>query len=217
MLRRLLRDTRASAMLEFAIVLPVLAVLYIGSYVAVDEVACNRKVSVATRTLADLISRSLSPTAIASNPAGTDATAILTAAGITLTPYSTINVTENVALVRVCDATHAYVIWTQAINYNASNQATATTPVLTASSLSSASVITLPANLTTTPSVPTSPDGSDVCQNYSTGTANKVQVGTAGAFLFLAEVDFTYQPLQGFGFPATVPLGNIIYMNPRLT
>lgn len=217
MLRRLLGDTRASAMLEFAICLPVLAVLYIGSYVAVDEVSCSRKVSVATRTLADLLSRSLSPTAIASNPSGTDATAILNAAVITLTPYSSYHATENVALVRICDATHAYVIWSQAVTYNSSGQSSSATPVLTASSLTSNSVIALPANMTTTPSVPTSPDGSDVCQNFSASTAQTTQVGTVGGFLFLAEVDYTYQPLPGFGFPATVPLGNILYMNPRLT
>jgi Flp pilus assembly protein TadG len=216
MLRRLLGDTRASAMLEFAIVLPVLAVLYIGSYLAIDEVSCSRKVSIATRTLVDLMSRSYSPSVIASSPSSTDATAILTAAGITLTPYSTSHAVENVALVRICDATHAYVIWTQAITYDSSGNAKSTTPVLTAGSLSSSSVIALPANMTTTPSVPTSPDGSDVCQNYSATTAQKTQVGTAGGYLYLAEVDYTYQPLPGFGFPATVPLSTILYMNPRL-
>jgi hypothetical protein len=71
--------------------------------------------------------------------------------------------------------------------------------------------------MVTTPSVPTSPDGSDVCQNYGATTAQKTQVGTAGGFLFVAEVDYTYQPLPGFGFPATVPLSTILYMNPRLT
>lgn len=216
MLKRLWQDRRGSVLAEFAICLPVLATLYIGSYMVVDEVGCSRKVSIATRTLTDLVSRSLSPSAITTNPAGTDATALMTAAALTLTPYSPVNATENVGLLRVCDSTHAYVIWSQAITYDASGQPTSATPLLTAGTLSSSSVVSVPNAMITTPMVPTSPDGSNVCQNYATGTTNKVQVGTAGGYLFVAQFDFAYQPLTGFGFPASVPLGNVLYMSPRL-
>ena len=217
MLRRLLRDTAGSIAVEFAATFPFLVLVYIGGYVAVDEVACNRKVSVATRTLADLLSRGYSPSTITANPSGTDVSSILTAAAITLTPYNVANATENVALVRVCDASHAYVIWTQAMTYTSAGAAVAGTPVLTANSLSSKSVITLPTNLATAEMIPTSPDGSNICSNFSPSTDQTTQVGTAGAFLFLAEFDYSYNPMQGFGFPTTAPLGNMIFMAPRLT
>ncbi len=219
MLRHLLRDTGASTILEFAICLPVLTLLYIGSYIVVDEVACSQKAAIATRTLTDLLSRSLSPSAIVSNPSGTDATALMTAAAITLTPYSPVNATENVALLRVCDSSHAYVIWSQAITYKANGTSQAATPALTAGSLTSNSVVSLPANMLTSssPLTPTSPDGSNICQNFGTGTSTKIQAGTAGGFLFLAQVDFAYVPMTGFGFPTSIKLGNILYMSPRLS
>jgi Flp pilus assembly protein TadG len=216
------RDSSGAAMFEFVICLPVLCLLYIVSYAVADVVSCSRKVTVATRTLTDLVSRSLSPSAIASNPSGTDATSLLSAAALTLTPYSADKATENVALVRVCDSSHAYVIWTQAVTFSGTTTSAAT-PILTAGSLSSQSVISLPTGMVTTPMIPTSPDGSDVCNNYSTSTSTTTQVGTSGSFIFLAEVDYTYAPLDSgtqltaFGFPATVPLGTILYMTPRLT
>jgi Flp pilus assembly protein TadG len=217
MLKQLLRDSSASVAIEFAACFPFLLLVYIGSYIVIDEVACNRKVSVASRTLADLLSRGLSPTTIYSNPSGTDATATLSAAAVTLTPYSTSHAKENIALVRVCDATHAYVVWSQATTFSPTGTATAVTPALTAGTLSAASVMSLSSNLVTSQMIPTSPDGSNVCTNYSPSTEETVQVGTAGAFLFVGEVDYTYQPLAGFGFPTTVSLGNIIFMSPRLT
>jgi Flp pilus assembly protein TadG len=216
MLRRLLRDTQASLIVEFAICLPVLCIMFLGSYIVVDLIACNRKVAVATRTLTDLAARSLSPSSITSSPSGTDATSVMTAAALTLIPYSNVNATENLALLRVCDATHAYVIWSQAVAYTAAGASTPATPVLTAGSLSSNSVVTVPANMITSPIVPTSPDGSNVCSNFSTGTSTKTQVGTAGGYLFVAEVDYPYQPLVGLGWTTTVPLGTILYMSPRL-
>ena len=215
-LTRLLRSTQASVAIEFAICLPVLVVMYIGSYIVVDEVSCSRRVAVATRTLTDLVSRSISPTAVVANPAGTDATALMSAAAITLTPYSNVNATENVALLRVCDATHAYVVWSQAVAYSASGTSISATPALTAGSLSSTSVVTVPTNMITSPMVPVSPDSSNICTNYSTGTSTKVQVGTAGGYLFLAQFDYAYVPLVGFGFPTSIAMGNILYMSPRL-
>ena len=103
------------------------------------------------------------------------------------------------------------------MTYTSAGAAVAGTPVLTANSLSSKSVITLPTNLATAEMIPTSPDGSNICSNFSPSTDQTTQVGTAGAFLFHAEFDYSYNPMQGFGFPTTAPLGNMIFMAPRLT
>jgi len=215
-LQRLLRDTAASALLEFAIALPVLTSLYIGAYVVADEVACQRKVGIAARTLADLLSRSISPGATTTNPAGIDASSVMSASVITLTPYGSGNATENVALLRVCDATHAYVIWAQAQTQSATGVATPATPLLQAGTLSAKSVVTVPSGMINSVMIPTSPDGSNVCQNFSTGTSTTTQVGTAGGYLFLGQIDYTYVPAVNLTLSSTVPMGQIIYMSPRL-
>jgi Flp pilus assembly protein TadG len=216
MLKRLLRDESASVLLEFAICLPVLITVYIGSYTVSDIAACNRKLSVAARTLTDLVSRGLSPSAVTSNPTGTDASFYMSAAVVTLTPYGRGSATEQVALLRICDSSHAYVVWSQAQTQTDQGTATKATPALTAGSLSATSVVNVPSSMITSPMVPTSPDGSDICTNYSAGTAQTVQLGTAGGYLFVSEVDYTYTPLAGFGFATSIPLGYSLYMSPRL-
>lgn len=44
-----LRDRRGVAMVEFALILPVMLVLYLGGAQLQDGIACNRKVTIATR------------------------------------------------------------------------------------------------------------------------------------------------------------------------
>ncbi len=90
------------------------------------------------------------------------------------------------------------------------------TPLLTAGTLSAKSVVTIPSNMVTSPMVPTSPDGSNICTNYNSGSANTVQVGTAGGYLFVSQVDYTYTPAVAYGFSTTIPLGYMLYMSPRL-
>jgi Flp pilus assembly protein TadG len=216
MLIRLLRDRSGSSMIEFAILLPTLLLLYLGGYELSDMIACNRKVGIAARSLADLASRSLSPSAVTSSPSSASGTAFMSAAAITLTPYNQANAEEQIALVRVCDATHAYVIWANAQTQTATGTVTAATPSLTAGTLTAASVISLPSNMITSPMVPTSPDGSDVCYNFQPSTTNTYQVGTTGGFLFVGQLAYSYTSLPQWFLTSTYPMGYTIYMSPRL-
>lgn len=215
MLRRLLADRSGSAMLEFAIVLPVMALVYLGGYELSDMISCNRKFGIAARSLTDLASRSLSPTSIVASPSGTSGTAYMSAAAITLTPYSQANATEQMALLRVCDATHAYVIWSAAQTQSSTGTATSITPSLTAGTLTSASVVTIPTGMITTPMIPTSPDGTDVCSNFGTSTSTNYQAGTVGGFLFYGQVAYSYTSLPKYILTSTIPMGYIFYMSPR--
>lgn len=54
---RFLRNRRGVALIEFAIVLPVLMLLFFGGFTMASGMAFNRKLSVATRALADLTSQ----------------------------------------------------------------------------------------------------------------------------------------------------------------
>ncbi|HMO28076.1 TadE/TadG family type IV pilus assembly protein [Enterovirga sp.] len=57
-LRRLLRDARGVAAVEFALVLPVLIAFYLGLNEVQPGLSIKRKLTLATRTLADLTTRS---------------------------------------------------------------------------------------------------------------------------------------------------------------
>ncbi|WP_420381740.1 TadE/TadG family type IV pilus assembly protein [Novosphingobium sp.] len=219
MLRRLARETNASVILEFAIALPLLLTLYIGSYTVTDLIACNRKLGVAARTLADLLARGQSPGAITASPSTFNATSYMNAAVITLTPYGVARATEDVALLRICDATHAYVVWSQAQTQDGAGTVTATTPTETAGKLSAASVVPIPSTLIPagSPFIPVSPDGSNVCTNYAASTSTTTQVGTAGGYMYIGQVSYTYMPSYTYGFTSVIPLSYYVYMVPRLT
>jgi Flp pilus assembly protein TadG len=219
MLTRLARDTNASVILEFAIALPLLLTLYIGSYTITDLIACNRKVGIAARTLVDLLSRGQSPSGIAASPSTFSATSYMNASVITLTPYGVARATEDVALLRVCDATHGYVIWSQAQTQDGAGTVTATTPSETAGKLNASSVVPIPATMipSGSPLIPTSPDGSNICTNYAPGTSTTTQVGTAGGYMFVGQVSYTYMPAMTYGFTSVIPLSYYIYMVPRLS
>jgi Flp pilus assembly protein TadG len=58
-LRAMMRDVEGAALIEFAIVLPVTLTLYYGSIQLQDGFACSRKVTIATRAVADLAAQNL--------------------------------------------------------------------------------------------------------------------------------------------------------------
>lgn len=202
MLIRLTRARDGTAAVEFAIVLSVMLAMFLGAYVVSDMIACYRKVTATTRALTDLVSRSVSP----SVGVGTSTiTTYINSADLVMSPFSTANATLQISQLRVCDATHAYVQWSQA--------QTGSTSVT--SSLTAGTVVSIPANLVTSPMVPSSPDGSNVCSNTTSGT-NKTQVGTAGGYLFFGQVAYTYTAAIRLGQPITTTMADQIYMSPRL-
>ncbi|MEO5586231.1 MAG: TadE/TadG family type IV pilus assembly protein [Novosphingobium sp.] len=223
MLRRFARNTRGAVLVEFAFALPVLLVLYLGGISVSDMIACSRKTAIATRSLVDLVSRTMSPAIIYNNPSSANARTQLSASAVVLSPYKLNNATQQVSLVRVCDATHAYVVWTQAQTQSADGSTvTATTSSHTAGTLPTSeaqaanTIITIPSNMVTTTMIPTSPDASNVCGNLAPGTSTKTQVGTAGGWLFVGTVTYSYTPGVSFFSLTPTPLTNTIYMVPRL-
>ncbi|MEN7537131.1 TadE/TadG family type IV pilus assembly protein [Aurantiacibacter flavus] len=223
MLMRLLSCTRGVALIEFAYILPLMMLLYFGGMTVSELIAVDRKVTTAARALADLASRSISPAIIYNDPDAVSASSFLSASAISLAPYKLDKATQQISLLRVCDDSHAYVVWTRARTQNAdgtvssviaSSDTSGTLP--TVETQSADTVVTIPNDMVSANMIPTSPDGSNVCGNLDPGTSTTTQVGTAGAFLYRGTVTYTYSPPISFMSFGTTELSDTIYMAPRL-
>lgn len=105
----LLRNESGVALTEFALCIPVLLIIYLGSFVISDAIACNRKVTVATRTITDLTTRY-------PNMTETDVSTILNASAQVMAPYNQADALVRVSEIQVTDASHAKIIWSRSIN-----------------------------------------------------------------------------------------------------
>ncbi len=123
--RRLLRDSGGAALIEFAMIFPLLLTMFLGSFILSDMIACNRKVTVAARELTDVTSRFASLQA-------SDLSTILAASSQVMVPYKAANTSTRVTEIKLLTTTTATVLWSQG---SPSSQA-----------LAKASTITLPAN-----------------------------------------------------------------------
>ena len=200
-------------------------VMYLGAYTVSDMVACNRKVTIAATTLANLASHALSPTSVLGASSTTSATTYLSAGALVLSPYPMDKGTETITLLRVCSTTKAYLVWSQTQTQD--NSGTVLTSPITAGSPTSPTLVTLPSGLLTTlagsgsyyPLAPTSTTSSttniDICAN-TPASGNTPVVGQAGAYLFLGKVDYSYTPAISYKAITTTQMANAIYMSPRL-
>lgn len=84
LLRRFGQDPGGVAAIEFAMVLPLLVTIYFGLTELVRAVDTGRKLTLYTRTIADLSGRATN-----NNPATSDMQAIVNAAGAIMQPYPT--------------------------------------------------------------------------------------------------------------------------------
>ena len=224
MLTRLRLDACGMVMIEFAIVLPVMLTMYLGAYVVSDMVACNRKVTVAATTLADLISRNMAPSGIAAAPASTSATSYLSGGALVLSPSPLSAATETITLLRVCSTTQGFVVWSQ--SQTQADDGTVLAAPITPGSTAAPTLVTLPAGLLTPlsgngsyyPLAPTSTTSSNtninICANTS-GSGNTPLVGSAGAYMFVGTVRYNYTPAFSYTTITTTQMTNSIYMSPR--
>ena len=105
-------DTSALAAVEFAMILPVLLVLYIGTVEITQAISVNRKVTHLASSLADLVTQTQSVS-------GDEMTDIFTAATPILNPYDTTPVKAVVAAVDIDNNGDAKVAWSVAHNSQA--------------------------------------------------------------------------------------------------
>ena len=105
--RSLSRDCRGIAATEFAVIVPIMLVMFFGTVELATGVAVDRKVALVARTLSDLTSRSLSV-------GDADMTNFFAASGAIMTPYSTAPTRSTISELYVDPTTHqARVQWSK--------------------------------------------------------------------------------------------------------
>jgi|SRR4051812_6924574 Flp pilus assembly protein TadG len=102
--RRFIKDTRAVSAVEFALLLPLMLTMYLGGSEVAQAIATSRKVTLVTRTIADL----------ASQPASiTDATMtnMLDASAAVIAPYASSKLKVTVSQVKIDANSNATIVW----------------------------------------------------------------------------------------------------------
>jgi Flp pilus assembly protein TadG len=108
-MKRLLQDKSGVAAVEFAMCLPFLVLLYLGGYQLSDAISAYRKVTLATRTVADLTSQYSSVT-------DSDLDSILNASAQVLAPYKITASKITVSQIKIDASSNATVAWSKGKN-----------------------------------------------------------------------------------------------------
>lgn len=104
---------RAVAAVEFAIVLPLMLLLFLGTYEIVPIISLQRLVSLTASTVANVTTQYAN---ISSNQTMPD---ILNASAAVLTPYPSSNAIVVVSLITIDGSGNATISWSQALNGSA--------------------------------------------------------------------------------------------------
>jgi Flp pilus assembly protein TadG len=109
-LKRFPAATRGLAAVEFGIVLPFMALLYLGSFEVMQEIATERQVELTASTVASIVTQYSSISQSQTMPG------ILAAASSVLTPYAVSNAVVTVSCISISASGVATVTWSQALN-----------------------------------------------------------------------------------------------------
>lgn len=194
---RMGRDRKGVAAVEFALILPFMLLLYLGTAELTYGLMANRKMTLVSRTLADLAAQTTATSGI------TDAemTSIFTAAAAIMSPYDTTPLRMSFSSIRFVPNTAtppvytARTVWTAVYTVSGSLKGTARPCGATA--------ITKVSN-STSPSSTTMPEGL-----YGAGT------------IIVADVSYTYTPPFSGSFLAwsttqgSINFAHTAYMRPR--
>jgi Flp pilus assembly protein TadG len=124
-LRGLARDERGVSAVEFAMLLPLMITLYLGTVELSQGIAADRKVTLTARTISDLVSQVSS----INNSGMTNA---LNASAAVMTPYPTANLKVTVSSVKIDGQGKATIDWSDTMNgtARAKNASVAIPPAL---------------------------------------------------------------------------------------
>ena len=178
-LRALTIDCRATSAVEFAIVLPVLALLVFGGYQANEALSAYRKVTLTARTVADLTSQYTTMNT-------TDVTTVLNASDQIMTPFNTSALTIILTEYATDTLGRTTVTWSKGLNCVAPN---CNTPVAGATA-------TLPPNVA---QVGTSLIYSQVTYSFTPAVAYKL----TGSFQMSSQIFMSPRSIQSVTYSGT--------------
>jgi Flp pilus assembly protein TadG len=118
-LRRFGRESRAAAATEFAVLLPLMLIMYLGSIDVAQMVEVDRKTAQSTRTVADLTSQLKGACNSASTTAPSAITGIFKATTAVVAPYSTAPLGVVVSCLAIDPGGTATVVWSQGYQHAA--------------------------------------------------------------------------------------------------
>ncbi|WP_022724491.1 TadE/TadG family type IV pilus assembly protein [Rhodopseudomonas sp. B29] len=140
LLRRLRDDRRGVAATEFAVIVPVMIVMFFATLEVSSGVAVDRKVTLVTRTLSDLVSQATTVT-------DTDLKNVFAASYGILQPYPTGSVEATISEIYVNKSNVAKIQWSK--KGTVTQSGSTATATLSASSYNQGDTITLPTALVT--------------------------------------------------------------------
>jgi Flp pilus assembly protein TadG len=143
--RRFLRDKRGVSAVEFAMLLPLMVTLYLGSVEVSSAIAVDRKVTLVARTLGDLVAQ-------ATSVDSTDMTNILSAATSVVQPYSSTLIQATVSRIDIDANGVAKIVWSKTLHGTA-HPANQVVTLPTALNTASTSLIWGESQYTYTPTV----------------------------------------------------------------
>lgn len=98
------------AAVEFAMILPVMCVMYLGGFEVMEEIAVKRQVALTASTVASIVTQYSSISASVTMPQ------ILAAANAVMTPYGSANAIVTVSCVTIDSTGKATISWSQSMN-----------------------------------------------------------------------------------------------------
>jgi Flp pilus assembly protein TadG len=98
------------AAVEFALILPFMALLYLGGFEVMEEISCERQVALTSSTVASIVSQYSTISQSQAMPG------ILAASTAVLTPFSSANAVVTVSCITIDNTGKATISWSQAMN-----------------------------------------------------------------------------------------------------
>jgi len=113
--RRWVDDARGVSAVEFALLLPLLLLLFLGSVDVSQGISADRKLTTTARTVADLVSRTTSVTSA-------DMDDVFTAGAAVMVPFASNNLRLIVSSVQIDKDGKATIDWSRSFNGTAHNK-----------------------------------------------------------------------------------------------
>jgi Flp pilus assembly protein TadG len=106
--RRFAGDARGVSAVEFALILPLMMTLYLGGTEISQAITASRKVTLVSRTVADLVSQY-------SSVSTTDINNILAASSAIISPFSSTKLATTISCIKIDNSGNATVTWSDTL------------------------------------------------------------------------------------------------------